>query len=270
MVEIEGEEKMKKRLWTFLLLLTIAVLASLQAFAKDDLPQENPSQETSSEKLSGWVKKKGKTYFYKDGKKASGWQKIDGSYYYFKGGIPEKNKIVGSKKDGWYYVDPDGVRIKDKQIAQAVQFVMKRSNASHSAKARLRACYNALRRYPYVRIYGDKPAPDKIPLYANYMFSRRGGNCYRYGAASCYIARVLGFDVRFCSGGTTASPYRSLSPHGWCEVWTGDRWGMIDCSMGRVHRSHDLFLISRGRYPFRLSCYRVFPMKIKNHEIVWK
>lgn len=34
--------------------------------------------------------------------------------YYAKKGVIQKNKIVGSTKEGYYYVDKDGVRIKDK------------------------------------------------------------------------------------------------------------------------------------------------------------
>ena len=61
-------------------------------------------------KKTGWQKVKNKTYYYsKKGVKVTSWKKIKGRYYYFdKKGELQKNKIVGNKKKGYYYVDKSG------------------------------------------------------------------------------------------------------------------------------------------------------------------
>ncbi len=219
--------------------------------------------------LSGWVKERGKTFYYEEGKKVHGWNKISGKYYYFTNQGLQRNKIVGSRKTGRYYVDAEGVRIIDKQISLAVDFVEKYSNVTQSSTARLKECYRKLCTYPYVRIYGDHPSSDKISSYANYMLTKKGGNCYRYASAYAYIAKVLGFDVRVCVGGVTSRSSWGLSPHGWCELLINDGWKIVDCSIGRAHRNRNFFLISRGSYPFRLRCNHTFTMKIRNHKICW-
>ena len=252
---------MKKSICKYLLFFIVTVLISCPVLA-DETPQVPTSP-------SGWVEKGRKTFFYEDGKKVTGWKRITGKFYYFTDDGLQRNKIVGSSQKGLYYVDEDGVRITDKQIKMAVKFVMDKSVAVRSPKARLKECYRELCRYPYIRINGDHPSSDKISSYAAYMFTRKGGNCYRYASAYAYIAKVLGFDVRVCTG-TVYLRVAGFSPHGWCEVKIDDVWRMVDCSMGRAHRNRNLFLITRSSCPFRLRCYNTFSMKMKDDEIIWK
>lgn len=177
---------------------------------------------------------------------------------------------MGSKSAGYFYVDKTGVRITTPEIKSAVSFVMKYSNSKSSRQQRLKECYNALCTYPYQRFYGDRPAAGQMPGYAKYMFTNKKGNCYRYGAALAYIARVLGYDSRVAAGGVTAYAYTSLSAHGWCEILIGSTWKMCDCSMQNAHRDKNLFLVARKDYPFRLRCDQVYTMNASNGKISWK
>ena len=54
---------------------------------------------------TGWRVENGKKFYYDNGKSCKGWKKIGRQYYYFDGknGLA-KNKIVGSKKNGYYYI----------------------------------------------------------------------------------------------------------------------------------------------------------------------
>ena len=55
---------------------------------------------------TGWVTENSNTYYTVNGKRVKGWRKIDKKYYYFDANyILQKNKIVGSKQKGYYYVD---------------------------------------------------------------------------------------------------------------------------------------------------------------------
>lgn len=221
--------------------------------------------------VTGWKTMDGKKYYYKNGVKSKGWVRIRGNYYYFnKKGVLLTNQIVGSRSKGYYYVDKTGTRVTAKEIKAAVSFVMSHSSSRQTDQQRLTACFWALCRYPYQRIYGDKPSKNTISSYAAYMFTRKQGNCYRYASALAYIARVLGYDSRVAVGGVTARTYGSLSPHGWCEVKIGDTWKVCDCSMQRAYSTRKLFLVNRNTYPFRLRCDHVYRLSSKNGRILWK
>ena len=237
--------------------------------AADPAASEVDAKEKEKPK-NGWKKTKSKTFYYKNGRKQTGWCKIDKKYYYFdENGVLQKNKIVGTKKTGYYYVDTTGVRVTDKAIKCAVSFVMNNSSSGSSSKQRLRSCYNALCKYPYQRIYSDKPGASAIESYALYMFNNKKGNCYRYASALAYIARGLGYDSRVSVGGVTAYAYRSLSPHGWCEVKIDGSWKVCDCSMQRGRKTN-LFLVEWKSYPFRIRRDKTYSMKVQKGEVSWK
>ena len=178
---------------------------------------------------------------------------------------------MGSKKKGYYYVDRSGVRVTAPEIKYAVSFVMKNSSPKDSRSKRLRDCFEALCKYQYYRGWLDNDiSAASISSYAKYMFQNHRGNCYRYASSLAYIARVLGYDSRVVAGGVTAYAHNNLSPHGWCEVKTGNTWKMCDCSMQNAHRDRNLFLVTRKAYPFRLRCDKVFTMNIKGGKVTWK
>lgn len=220
---------------------------------------------------TGWYTKSPYKYYCVKGVRVKGWRKISGKYYYFNSSYQlQKNKIVGSKSAGYYYVDKTGVRITTPEIKSAVAFVVANSSIKTSRQQRLKSCFQALCTYPYQRFYGDKPAASLMPGYAKYMFTNRKGNCYRYGASLAYIARVLGYDSRVAVGAVTAHAVGPLSAHGWCEVLIGSTWKMCDCSMQNAHKDKNLFLVTRKQYPFRLSCSQIFTMNASNGKITWK
>lgn len=220
----------------------------------------------------GWRTSGNRKVYYENGKRVKGWKKIKEKKYYFnRRGVLQRNKIVGSKEKGYYYVDTNGVRVTTYPIRAAVAFVMNNSKKNQTSIQRLKACFEALCTYPYYRFYNDAPSAQMIPSYATYMFKNRQGNCYRYASTFAYIARVLGFDSRVAAGAVTARGTNALlSPHGWCEVKIGTEWKMCDCSMQRAYRNHNLFLVSRSSYPFRFRCDQIFTMRAKRGKVIWK
>ncbi len=252
------------------LILTAAVFKTVPARAETASETAAEAETEPAALKNGWVTENGNTFYYKAGKKLTGWQKIKGKTYYLtkKDGLL-KNTIAGSKKKGFAYVDADGVRINDTVMKMAVAFAVKNAGVRKPSQQRLELCFKALRRYPYVRYYGDKPAAGRVSGYAADMLKKKGGNCFRYSSAYAYIARALGFEVRVAAGGTTAFRGRSLSPHGWCEVKIGKAWYIVDCSMARHHTSEDLCLVKRSSYPFKLRCDYLFTMQVVKHKIRW-
>ncbi|MCD7762525.1 MAG: hypothetical protein LUI14_04895 [Lachnospiraceae bacterium] len=261
-----------------LLLIVLIVIFASSFFSQKMVVKAETEQTVQTEQTpeteavyTGWKTVDGSKYYYVKGKKTTGWKKISGKYYYFSSsGKLQTNKIVGSKKKGYYYVDKTGVRVTTSQIKYAVAFVVANSKSSQTRQQRLKSCFKALCKYPYTRLYDGAPTAKTAASYASYMFKNKTGNCYRYAAAMVYIARVLGYDSRLAVGGVTSSSTRSLSAHGWCEVKIGSTWKMIDCSMQRAYTNKNLFLVKRSSYPFRLRCDKTYTMSVSNGKVKWK
>ena len=265
-----------KKKWTWAITAFVMLIFTVSVNAEEISPQTYIIQngrllDTNRSPYTGWRVNKGKQFYYDNGKYCKGWKKISRQYYYFdaKNGLV-KNKIVGSKKNGYYYVDKNGVRVLSKEVKLAVNFAMKNSDSKASCRRRLKQCFKALCKYPYFGRY-YKVSASKLPSFAKNMFLSKRGDCYYYAATMAYIARVLGYESRVVGGGVTArGAGYPLSEHGWCEVRIGSSWRMIDCSMQRAHTNKNLFLVKRSRYPFRLRCDRVYTMKIKDGKLTWK
>lgn len=267
-----------KRIYIIIMALLLAlpgrtvIVSAAVADSKSDIVINSGRIYKGNELYTGWYHMgESQKCYVVNGDRVKGWYKIGGKYYYFEKDYNlAVNKIVGSKTRGYFYVDKSGVRVTSKEIQQAVAFVMKYSNAKFSRQKRLRQCFQAIRKYPYHHMSTAAPSAGKIPSYARYMFTVHQGNCYRYGSAMAYIGRVLGYDTRLAVGAVTArGPHARLSPHGWCEVKTGKTWKMIDCSMQRFNLKKNLFMVTRAKYPYRLRCDKVHPMKVKKGKVKW-
>ena len=218
---------------------------------------------------TGWKRASGRTWYFINGRQLRGWQKIGGYWYYFTYDGMKTNCIAGNSSGGWYYVNSQGIRVTDPQICMAVGFVRACSSDSQSRMARLRRCFKTMCTYTY-SWFPDSPGPAAFPSYASHTFRAKIANCWRYGAAMAYVARVLGYDSRVSLGGVTAhGPNYPLSAHGWCEVYTGGAWKMIDVSMQKHHPEVSLFLVPRARYPFRLQVNSSHPMTVNGTNVIW-
>lgn len=227
---------------------------------------------------AGWKKLDGKTYYFstKNNDMQTGWTTVGGKHYYFAAsgkqkGVLQKNCIAGTSKAGLYYVDHKGVRVTSSEIMNAVQFVQKYAAGASTAEEKLRQCFIALQSYPYLRTSQDFPSAGNMSSYANDMFTRGQGNCYRYAASFACVAKVLGFPSRVGVGGVSSrGPGTSLSPHGWAEVKAKGKWGICDISMQRHHPEVSLYLCAMEKYPFRISCNVRYTLTFKNGEVSWK
>ena len=178
------------------------------------------------------------------------------------------NCIMGSKSSGYYYVDGGGNRVNDPQIVTALAFLNSVSKSSQSPRTRLRKCFEKLCTYTY-SWHPDYPSAAVMPKYAADTFRTKIANCWRFGAALAYIARVLGYESRVCIGGVTAYQNHALDNHGWCEVYIDGTWKMIDVSMQMAHPEVSLFLVPRSKYPFRLRCDSVYTLTVNNGKVNW-
>ncbi len=196
--------------------------------------------------------------------------------YYAQKGNLLKNQIAGNKAEGYYYVDTTGVRITDKTVKYAVQFVRKHTKTSDSNKTKLKKCYDYLwKHYKYSRIYASpssralNPKAADMSKIAKQMFKSKKGNCHRYAACFAYIARVLGYDSKVVVG--TAPGSGGRTPHGWTKVSynkTGNKykWYLCDPDV-ELHRLH-VYMVSH--HPWGVREKWTCTLQIKDGKVKWK
>ena len=192
------------------LLTVIALFVFLPFFAASEVRADDPAEEPKN----GWVTEKKQTYYYKEGKAVKGWQKIKKKWYFFhkKTKALAKNTIAGDKSGGYYYVDQDGVRCKDKTMKLAVAFVRKHSKTKDTPEKRLYSCFTYFVKKFRYRSGGLKVSAKDLPSYAKQFLVEKKGNCYRGAAALAYCAKALGFSARIGVGGKTKKQGRGLKP----------------------------------------------------------
>lgn len=244
---------MKGRVKSLLLLLMTVVLvgtsAGIEVVAKEPVKTSSGAAATN--------------------KPVTGWKKIGKYTYYFNSkGKKEVNKIVGSTKTGYYYVDKQGKRVTTKEVRQAVSFVRKYTKPSWSKSKKLKVCYDKLwKKYPYKRSY-DGCSAKKMPKFARDMFTKKKGNCYRYASAFAYIARVIGYDSRVAVG-KIAHRGGGTTPHGWTEVKSGRKWKKCDANMQRSYPKINCYMQTKYRFS-RQSCSKRYTLKVSNGKVSWK
>ena len=178
-------------------------------------------------------------YTFNNGVFRAGLQTVNGNkYYYNSSGVLQKNGIVGSDKDGYYYADKNGkidfnycnaitqngydwnviqgkaTKAKtesDKTLFRALKTVGKITDSSMTKSQKLKVCFDYVKG-AYIELNPRIPhynGNDWPIIYANDMFIDGAGNCFSYGAAFAYMAKGIGYTEVYCchSGG-----------HGWAEI----------------------------------------------------
>lgn len=225
---------------------------------------------TKSGKLYiGWKTIEGNKYYFRPtgkgvmkGSAVTGTKKIDGYRYFFNSrGVMQKNKIVGSQSEGYFYVDDSGKAVTENAIQLAVDFVMAHSNASLSDSARLDACFRYMRStYSYLRYYGTPSAAD-LSDYAVSYFTKKCGNCYRFAASFACIAKVLGYETRVAVGKIAVSS--GMTAHGWAEVKVNGTWYVCDVGF-------NVYMKTISACPRRLAADNRYTLTTSNGKTIWK
>ena len=213
-----------------------------------------------------WVTQGNLRYYYVNEVPVSGWQKISKKWYYFDPSthVMQKNKIVGSGKSGYYYVDETGVRITDPVVKLAVKCVRKNAKKAKTPAKKLKACYSYFVNKCKYRHYANSESISDMPSFAKSMFKKRYGDCYRGAAAITYCAKVLGFETRMGMGGV----YYYEAAHGWNEVKTKKGWAITDISRGRAS-GKTLCMKIYAKYPYHLRIDKYYRLSIKNGKVKW-
>ncbi len=157
---------------------------------------------------------------------------------FLKGGEPQKDGIVGSEADGYYYADKDGnidlgycdginvdgedwavidgkaTKVQseaDKTLFAACQAVAACTDSSMTKDEKLKAGYDYIQKNYLEGVLPNPPyrEPDWPVVCANDLFVHGKGDCYSYGAAFAFMGKAMGFEeVYACNSGG----------HGWAEI----------------------------------------------------
>ena len=210
------------------------------------------------------------TYYFADGFLRSGFQTIGGKkYYYNENGVIQKNSIVGSAEDGWYYADANGVCCESEELVYAASFV-KQYGKGATAAQQLRSCYDALTTYRYERVFGVPKTGEDFRNMAIKMFRDKSGNCFCYAAAFSCIAKVLGYDSKVVSG-KIASAYGGVTAHGWSQVNYNGTWLICDPDMQKESMYYNYYMCTYAQYPVKpLITEATYTLTISDGVAVWK
>lgn len=201
---------------------------------------------------------------YKIGKK---------TYYFDSKGVVAKNKIVGNKKTGYFYVDKTGCRVNQREIQMAVNFVMANTNSKMTTNQKMYRCFHILSEYPYMRDYVVPTDIRRFYDYAADTFTLKQANCYRYSAAFACVATVLGYEARVTCGEVPNIYDTGMTIHGWTELWsnTDKQWKVYDVRMHHNFPNRNYYNVyMRNYYPNRCVQGPRARLTVKNGKVNWR
>ena len=200
-----------------------------------------------------------------NGKVPNGYQIIGGYRYYYKNGVVLKNQIVGSKSEGYYLADANGVCCVSEEMHLAAEFVMN-CGTGNTLNEKMKTGFMYLaRNYPYKRTYDHPKSKADIPALAIDMFRNKKGNCFRYAACFTCIAKVCGYRSRIAVGNTGNG-----SPHGWAEVYMDGRWYYFDPDMQLPNYGFpDYYAYKMANHPWNVKTSFRSEVSISNGRAVW-
>ena len=103
--------------------------------------------------------------------------------------------------------------------------------------------YEYVSGYTYYRTY-DTPSGSwkkwSIP-YAKQMYKHQYGNCYRYAALFCWLARGLGYNAKTVKG-YVPSRSRGWAPHGWVEFRINGKTYICDPDLYKDYPNYNWYM----------------------------
>ena len=214
----------------------------------------------------GKITVNGKPYYFSKGLFRSGYQKINGKrYYYNSKGEVVKNTIVGSKREGWYYADKNGVCCESEEMRLAAEYMMTYCKGNTLNERMKTGFLYMAKNFPYHRTYDHPKKAADLPALAIDLFKNKKGNCFRYAAAFACTARIAGYRSRVVIGDTLGSP------HGWVEVLVNGKWLICDPDAQIPgYKVPDYKPYMMKKHYWTLNPHVKCEVTIENGKAVWK
>lgn len=117
----------------------------------------------------------------------------------------------------------------------------------------LRSCYDYVASFSYRSGNTFTANPHYLPddttiAYAKEMIAKKSGNCYRFAALFCWLARGLGYDANVVSG-WVPSYSGGQAPHGWVEVTVDGQTLVCDPDMYEAIPDRNWYLVTYDTAP---------------------
>lgn len=214
----------------------------------------------------GKITVNGQTYNFDKGSFRSGYQKINGKrYYYNSKGEVVKNTIVGSKREGWYYADKNGVCCESEEMRLAAEYMMTYCKGDTLDEKMKSGFLYMAKNFPYNRTYDHPKKASDLPALAIDLFKNKKGNCFRYAAAFACTARIAGYRSRVVIGDVLGSP------HGWVEVLVNGEWLICDPDAQLPgYKAPDYKPYMMKKHYWTLNPHVKCEVTIENGKAVWK
>ena len=214
----------------------------------------------------GKITVNGKPYYFSKGFFRSGYQKINGKrYYYNSKGEVVKNTIVGSKREGWYYADKNGVCCESEEMRLAAEYMMTYCKGNTLNERMKTGFLYMAKNFPYHRTYDHPKKASDLPALAIDLFKNKKGNCFRYAAAFACTARIAGYRSRVVIGDTLGSP------HGWVEGLVNGKWLICDPDAQLPgYKVPDYKPYMMKKHYWTLNPHVKCEVTIENGKAVWK
>ena len=215
---------------------------------------------------NGKITVNGKPYYFSKGLFRSGYQKINGKrYYYNSKGEVVKNTIVGSKREGWYYADKNGVCCESEEMRLAAEYMMTYCKGNTLNERMKTGFLYMAKNFPYHRTYDHPKKAADLPALAIDLFKNKKGNCFRYAAAFACTARIAGYRSRVVIGDVLGSP------HGWVEVLVNGKWLICDPDAQLPgYKVPDYTPYMMKKHYWTLNPHVKCEVTIENGKAVWK
>ena len=215
---------------------------------------------------NGKITVNGKPYYFSKGLFRSGYQKINGKrYYYNSKGEVVKNTIVGSKREGWYYADKNGVCCESEEMRLAAEYMMTYCKGNTLNERMKTGFLYMAKNFPYHRTYDHPKKAADLPALAIDLFKNKKGNCFRYAAAFACTARIAGYRSRVVIGDTLGTP------HGWVEVLVNGKWLICDPDAQLPgYKVPDYNPYMMKKHYWTLNPHVKCEVTIENGKAVWK
>lgn len=215
---------------------------------------------------NGKITVNGKPYYFSKGLFRSGYQKINGKrYYYNSKGEVVKNTIVGSKREGWYYADKNGVCCESEEMRLAAEYMMTYCKGNTLDERMKTGFLYMAKNFPYHRTYDHPKKAADLPALAIDLFKNKKGNCFRYAAAFACTARIAGYRSRVVIGDVLGSP------HGWVEVLVNGKWLICDPDAQLPgYKAPDYKPYMMKKHYWTLNPHVKCEVTIENGKAVWK
>lgn len=214
----------------------------------------------------GKITVNGQTYNFAKGLFRSGYQKINGKrYYYNSKGVVVKNTIVGSKREGWYYADKNGVCCESEEMRLAAEYMMTYCKGDTLDEKMKSGFLYMAKNFPYNRTYDHPKKASDLPALAIDLFKNKKGNCFRYAAAFACTARIAGYRSRVVIGDVLGSH------HGWTEVLVNGEWLICDPDAQLPgYKVPDYKPYMMKKHYWTLNPHVKCEVTIENGKAVWK